>query len=163
MKRGRTPGRSQLHRFVRCCRGDHMQLSLHHRPNFRLCRIKLSFVEMNSTPSSFIHHTPSLRPEAAWMRRISFVESSNTLPVGYIIVTCNSIPPSPDMARPLLKRITTGLSSFSAVDSYLSRMLRPMGLRVTKLASGLPVGGDLEYADEVTLGRAFEGRRAVDG
>ena len=42
------------------------------------------------------------------------------------------------------------------------RLLRPMGLRVTRLASGLPVGGDLEYADEVTLGRAFEGRRSVD-
>ena len=49
-----------------------------------------------------------------------------------------------------------------ATATYLSRMLKPMGLRVTRLASGLPVGGDLEYADEVTLGRAFEGRRAVD-
>jgi len=44
----------------------------------------------------------------------------------------------------------------------LARLLRPMGLRVTRLASGLPVGGDLEYADEVTLGRAFEGRRLLD-
>ncbi|MDQ6686528.1 MAG: recombination mediator RecR, partial [Actinomycetota bacterium] len=42
-----------------------------------------------------------------------------------------------------------------ATAAYLTRMLRPMGLRVTRLASGLPVGGDLEYADEVTLGRAF--------
>jgi recombination protein RecR len=49
-----------------------------------------------------------------------------------------------------------------ATATYLTRMLRPLGLRVTRLASGLPVGGDLEYADEVTLGRAFEGRRAVD-
>ena len=49
-----------------------------------------------------------------------------------------------------------------ATATYLSRMLAPFGLRVTRLASGLPVGGDLEYADEVTLGRAFEGRRAVD-
>ncbi|MDQ3484237.1 MAG: recombination mediator RecR [Actinomycetota bacterium] len=49
-----------------------------------------------------------------------------------------------------------------ATATYLTRMLRPMGLHVTRLASGLPVGGDLEYADEVTLGRAFEGRRAVD-
>ncbi len=46
-----------------------------------------------------------------------------------------------------------------ATAAYLTRMLRPMGLRVTRLASGLPVGGDLEYADEVTLGRAFAGRR----
>jgi len=49
-----------------------------------------------------------------------------------------------------------------ATATYLSRLLRTMGLRVTRLASGLPVGGDLEYADEVTLGRAFEGRRVVD-
>ena len=49
-----------------------------------------------------------------------------------------------------------------ATATYLTRLLKPMGLRVTRLASGLPVGGDLEYADEVTLGRAFEGRRAVD-
>ena len=49
-----------------------------------------------------------------------------------------------------------------ATATYLARLLRPLGLRVTRLASGLPVGGDLEYADEVTLGRAFEGRRSVD-
>jgi recombination protein RecR len=49
-----------------------------------------------------------------------------------------------------------------ATATYLTRLLKPMGLRVTRLASGLPVGGDLEYADEVTLGRAFEGRRSVD-
>lgn len=46
-----------------------------------------------------------------------------------------------------------------ATASYLARMIGPMGLTVSRLASGLPVGGDLEYADEVTLGRAFSGRR----
>jgi len=46
-----------------------------------------------------------------------------------------------------------------ATAAYLSRFLKDMHLRVTRLASGLPVGGDLEYADEVTLGRAFAGRR----
>ena len=45
---------------------------------------------------------------------------------------------------------------------YLARMLKPLGLTVTRIASGLPVGGDLEYADELTLGRALEGRRAID-
>jgi recombination protein RecR len=50
-----------------------------------------------------------------------------------------------------------------ATATYLTRLLRDLGLRVTRLASGLPVGGDLEYADEVTLGRAFEGRRSVHG
>ena len=48
-----------------------------------------------------------------------------------------------------------------ATATYLSRLLSPMGLIVSRLASGLPVGGDLEYADEVTLGRAFAGRRSI--
>jgi recombination protein RecR len=46
---------------------------------------------------------------------------------------------------------------------YLGRQLTPLGLKVTRIASGLPVGGDLEYADELTLGRALEGRRTLDG
>ncbi|HVE62892.1 MAG TPA: recombination mediator RecR [Mycobacteriales bacterium] len=49
-----------------------------------------------------------------------------------------------------------------ATATYLARLLKQLELRVTRLASGLPVGGDLEYADEVTLGRAFEGRRLLD-
>ena len=49
-----------------------------------------------------------------------------------------------------------------ATATYLARMIGPMGVTVTRLASGLPVGGDLEYADEVTLGRAFSGRRRID-
>jgi recombination protein RecR len=49
-----------------------------------------------------------------------------------------------------------------ATATYLSRMLSTMGIPVTRLASGLPVGGDLEYADEVTLGRAFSGRRPAN-
>lgn len=49
-----------------------------------------------------------------------------------------------------------------ATASYLARQLKTFEIRVTRLASGLPVGGDLEYADEVTLGRAFEGRRLID-
>ena len=48
-----------------------------------------------------------------------------------------------------------------ATSTYLSRLLTTLSVRVTRLASGLPVGGDLEYADEVTLGRAFEGRRTI--
>ena len=48
-----------------------------------------------------------------------------------------------------------------ATATYLTRLLVPMGLRITRLASGLPVGGDLEYADEVTLGRALAGRRSA--
>ena len=49
-----------------------------------------------------------------------------------------------------------------ATATYLARLIQPLGVAVSRLASGLPVGGDLEYADEVTLGRAFEGRRTLD-
>ena len=49
-----------------------------------------------------------------------------------------------------------------ATAMYLARLLKPLGVRITRIASGLPVGGDLEYADEVTLGRALEGRREVE-
>jgi recombination protein RecR len=50
-----------------------------------------------------------------------------------------------------------------ATALYLGRLIKPIGIRVTRIASGMPVGGDLEYADELTLGRALEGRREVDG
>ncbi len=74
--------------------------------------------------------------------------------------------------RELLQRLGTGEvrelilatdpnTEGEATATYLALLVKPMGLRVTRLASGLPVGGDLEYADEITLGRAFEGRRAI--
>jgi recombination protein RecR len=50
-----------------------------------------------------------------------------------------------------------------ATAMYIGRLLTPLGITVTRIASGLPVGGDLEYADELTLGRAIEGRRTVEG
>ena len=49
-----------------------------------------------------------------------------------------------------------------ATATYLTRLIKPLGVKVSRLASGLPVGGDLEYADEITLGRAFEGRRSYE-
>jgi recombination protein RecR len=49
-----------------------------------------------------------------------------------------------------------------ATATYLARLIKPLEITISRLASGLPVGGDLEYADEVTLGRAFEGRRTLD-
>jgi recombination protein RecR len=49
-----------------------------------------------------------------------------------------------------------------ATATYLARTINPLGIKISRLASGLPVGGDLEYADEVTLGRAFEGRRSLE-
>ncbi|SDT75184.1 recombination mediator RecR [Actinoplanes derwentensis] len=74
--------------------------------------------------------------------------------------------------RELLHRVGTGEvrelilatdpnTEGEATATYLALLIKPMGLTVSRLASGLPVGGDLEYADEITLGRAFEGRRAV--
>ena len=54
------------------------------------------------------------------------------------------------------------IATDEATAMYLARLLKPLGVRTTRIASGLPVGGDLEYADEVTLGRALEGRREVD-
>jgi recombination protein RecR len=50
-----------------------------------------------------------------------------------------------------------------ATAMYLARLLKPLGISVSRIASGLPVGGDLEYADELTLGRALEGRRTIEG
>lgn len=75
--------------------------------------------------------------------------------------------------RELMVRLQSGLinelilatdpnTEGEATATYLALLVKPMGLRVTRLASGLPVGGDLEYADEVTLGRAFSGRRSID-
>jgi recombination protein RecR len=49
-----------------------------------------------------------------------------------------------------------------ATATYLTRLIKPLGVKVSRLASGLPVGGDLEYADEITLGRAFEGRTTLN-
>jgi recombination protein RecR len=74
--------------------------------------------------------------------------------------------------RELMKRLSSGSirelilatdpnTEGEATATYLALLVKPMGLTVTRLASGLPVGGDLEYADEITLGRAFEGRRAI--
>jgi recombination protein RecR len=56
-----------------------------------------------------------------------------------------------------LKRLVEG----DTTALYLARILKPLGVRVTRLASGLPVGGDLDYADEITLGRALTGRREL--
>jgi recombination protein RecR len=94
--------------------------------------------------------------------------------LGGAISPIEGIGPDDLRVKELLQRLADGtvLEVILAMDpnlegeataTYLTRTLRPLGLRVTRLASGLPVGGDLEYADEVTLGRAFEGRRSVDG
>ena len=59
--------------------------------------------------------------------------------------------------------ISRGLQAYGVTPGMrLALLVKPMGIAVTRIASGLPVGGDLEYADEITLGRAFEGRRSVD-
>jgi recombination protein RecR len=93
--------------------------------------------------------------------------------LGGAISPIDGIGPDDLRIRELLQRLQDGVVTEviiatdpnlegEATATYLTRMLVQPGLRVTRLASGLPVGGDLEYADEVTLGRAFEGRRVVD-
>lgn len=93
--------------------------------------------------------------------------------LGGAISPIDGVGPDDLRIRELLARLRDGLVTElilatdpnlegEATATYLARMLRPMGLTVTRLASGLPVGGDLEYADEVTLGRAFSGRRRVE-
>ena len=93
--------------------------------------------------------------------------------LGGAISPIDGIGPDDLRVRELLHRLTDGVVTElilatdpnlegEATATYLARLVKPMGLRVTRLASGLPVGGDLEYADEVTLGRAFEGRRQVE-
>jgi recombination protein RecR len=71
---------------------------------------------------------------------------------------------SPPEGRPPIAEIIVATNpnvEGEATAMYLARLLAPLGIRVTRPASGLPVGGDLEYADEVTLGRAIEGRRSI--
>ena len=94
--------------------------------------------------------------------------------LGGAISPIDGIGPDDLRIRELLQRLSDGTVTEviiatdpnlegEATATYLARLLGPMGLTVTRLASGLPVGGDLEYADEVTLGRAFAGRRRLDG
>ena len=93
--------------------------------------------------------------------------------LGGAISPISGIGPDDLRIAPLLTRLADGTVTEvilatnpnvegEATATYLARLLAPMGLAVSRLASGLPVGGDLEYADEVTLGRAFEGRRRID-
>ena len=92
--------------------------------------------------------------------------------LGGVISPMDKIGPEQLHVKELLERLASGevqeviLATNPDVEgettaTYLSRIIRPLGVRVSRLASGLPVGGDLEYADEVTLGRAIEARREV--
>ncbi len=92
--------------------------------------------------------------------------------LGGVISPMDKIGPEQLHVRELLARLASGeveeviLAMNPDVEgettaTYLSRIIRPLGVRATRLASGLPVGGDLEYADEVTLGRAIEARREL--
>ncbi|MBE0417148.1 MAG: recombination protein RecR [Coriobacteriia bacterium] len=92
--------------------------------------------------------------------------------LGGVISPIDGIGPEQLRVRELLDRVSDGtvtevvVATNTTVEGettalYLARMLKPLGMRVTRIASGLPVGGDLEYADEVTLGRALEARREL--
>ncbi len=93
--------------------------------------------------------------------------------LGGAISPIDGIGPDDLRVRELLHRLSDGTVTElilatdpnlegEATATYLARLIKPMGVTVSRLASGLPVGGDLEYADEVTLGRAFTGRRSVE-
>ena len=93
--------------------------------------------------------------------------------LGGAISPIDGVGPDELRIRELMARLTDGTVTElilatdpnlegEATAAFLARLVKPMGWRVTRPASGLPVGGDLEYADEVTLGRAFEGRRLLD-
>lgn len=93
--------------------------------------------------------------------------------LGGAISPMDGIGPDQLRVRELLARLSSGEVTEviiatdpnlegEATATYIARLLSPLGVKVSRLASGLPVGGDLEYADEVTLGRAFEGRRVLD-
>jgi recombination protein RecR len=93
--------------------------------------------------------------------------------LGGAISPIDGIGPDDLRVRELLTRLADGVVTElilatdpnlegEATATYIARLVKSMGVRVTRPASGLPVGGDLEYADEVTLGRAFEGRRPLD-
>ena len=93
--------------------------------------------------------------------------------LGGAIDPINGVGPDDLRIRELFARVGDGVEEVilatnptvvgEATAAYLTRMLRTMDVPVSRLASGLPVGSDLEYADEVTLGRALEGRRLVEG
>jgi recombination protein RecR len=94
--------------------------------------------------------------------------------LGGALSPIDGIGPEQLRVRPLLERLgaeaitevilcTNPNLEGEATAMYLARLVLPLGVRVTRIASGLPVGGDLEYADELTLGRALEGRREVAG
>jgi recombination protein RecR len=93
--------------------------------------------------------------------------------LGGAISPIDGVGPDDLRVRELLTRLADGVVTElilatdpnlegEATATYLARLVKPMGIAVSRLASGLPVGGDLEYADEVTLGRALSGRRRVE-
>ena len=94
--------------------------------------------------------------------------------LGGALSPIDGVGPEQLRVRPLLERLgvegvlevilcTNPNLEGEATAMYLARLLLPLGVKVTRIASGLPVGGDLEYADELTLGRALEGRREFSG
>ena len=110
-------------------------------------------------------------------RDVSAIERTGTYHglyhvLGGVISPMDKVGPEQLHVKELLSRLASGevseviLATNTDVEgettaTYLSRIIKPLGVRVSRLASGLPVGGDLEYADEITLGRAIEARRAV--
>jgi recombination protein RecR len=119
--------------------------------------------------SSVICVVEEIKDLAALERTAEFKGTYHVL--GGCISPLDGIGPEDLRVRELLDRVADGVTEVilamsptvegEATAMYVSGLIKPLGLRVTRIASGLPVGGDLDYADEVTLGRALEGRREV--
>ena len=115
----------------------------------------------------------SRSPETSWPSSARVSSAVATTCSGGAISPIEGIGPDQLRVKELLARLepegvtevilcTNPNIEGEATAMYLGRLLTPLGITVTRIASGLPVGGDLEYADELTLGRALEGRRQVD-
>jgi recombination protein RecR len=119
--------------------------------------------------SSVICVVEEIKDLAALERTAEFKGTYHVL--GGCISPLDGVGPEDLRVRELLDRVNDGVTEVilamsptvegEATAMYVSGLVKPLGIRVTRIASGLPVGGDIDYADEVTLGRALEGRREV--
>jgi len=119
--------------------------------------------------TSVICVVEEIKDLAALERTAEFKGTYHVL--GGCISPLDGIGPEDLRVRELLDRVNDGVTEAilamsptvegEATAMYVSGLIKPLGIRVTRIASGLPVGGDIDYADEVTLGRALEGRREV--
>ena len=132
----------------------------------------MAWEALTTIPATRAAATAPAARKAVLLRRADFWKRYHVL--GGAISPMEGIGPDDLRIRELMARLADGVVTEviiatdpnlegEATATYLARLVGPLGLAVSRLASGLPVGGDLEFADEVTLGRAFEGRRRIGG